>query len=432
MTVEEKLTILSMAAKYDVSCSSSGSSRPNQKRGIGNAAAAGICHSWADDGRCISLLKILYSNNCTYDCAYCVNRKSNDLPRASFTPEEVAELTINFYRRNYIEGLFLSSAVCGSPDRTMELLICAVRILRNEKNFNGYIHLKAIPGASPELIIQAGHLVDRMSANIELPSAQSLAYLAPDKTKDAILGSIKGIAGGIRSYLDERKSLIKVQPFVPAGQSTQLIVGATPDTDKTIITLAQSLYRKRGLKRVYYSAFIPVSTDTRLPMLEGPPLLREHRLYQADWLLRFYGFTAEELLSQDSPDLDLRCDPKVAWAIRNPGRFPIEINRADYEMILRIPGIGVRSAQRIIRARRYTSLTFDILKKLGVIMKRSKYFITCSGKRYDGSLDPWMYRADLLGEKPLLSRKEREAGQLALFPPNEFRMIDHTSVSGEL
>ena len=432
MDVEEKLRILSMAAKYDVSCSSSGSSRPNQKGGIGSAESSGICHSWSADGRCVSLLKILFSNACAYDCAYCVNRRSHDIPRASFTPEEVAELTIGFYRRNYIEGLFLSSAVLGSPDYTMELLVRTVRLLRTEKKFNGYIHLKAIPGTSAELIREAGFLVDRMSANIELPSAASLTYLAPDKKKEHILGSMKAINGGMIQSADERRSLTRAKPFVPAGQSTQLIVGATPENDRTIVTLAQSLYRKAGLKRVYYSAFIPVSGDLRLPALASPPLLREHRLYQADWLLRFYGFRAEELLTEESPDLDVRCDPKVSWAIRNPGKFPVEINRADLEMILRVPGIGVRSAQRIIKARRHATITFDILKKLGVTMKRAKYFVTCAGKRHDATNDTEAFALDLFGEQPMLPRRERTAGQIPLFTHSDLLRIDHSPVTGEL
>jgi putative DNA modification/repair radical SAM protein len=432
MTTEEKLHILSMAAKYDVSCSSSGSSRPNQKGGIGNAASSGICHSWSDDGRCVSLLKILFSNACAYDCAYCVNRRTNDIPRASFTPDEVAELTINFYRRNYIEGLFLSSAVVGSPDRTMELLNRTVRLLRMEKRFNGYIHLKAIPGASSDLIREAGFLVDRMSANIELPSSKSLSYLAPEKKKEDILGSMKNIGGGIIQSLDEKKSLLHAKSFVPAGQSTQLIVGATPENDRTIVTLAQSLYKKAGLKRVYYSAFIPVSNDSRLPVLAAPPLLREHRLYQADWLMRFYGFKAEEILSEDQPDLDVRCDPKVSWALRNPAIFPVEINRADYEMILRVPGIGVRSALRIIQARRHATITFEILKNLGVTMKRAKHFVTCAGKRHDSSFDTEGFALDIFGEKPMLSRRERAAGQIPLFTQSDLLSIDYSPVSGEL
>lgn len=384
MNPAEKLSILAMSAKYDVSCSSSGSSRKNTPGGIGNAERAGICHSWSDDGRCISLLKILVTNNCVYDCAYCINRSSNDVPRAVFTPEEIADITINFYRRNYIEGLFLSSAVFRNPDYTMELIIRSIELIRIKYKFNGYIHIKAMPGADPALIRKAGLLADRMSVNIELPSRNSLEYLAPQKTKRNILTSMNHISENIEGFRIESKNVKHRQKFVPAGQSTQLIVGATPEKDSKIIKLSEVLYNKFSLKRVYYSAFMPVSSDSRLPMVQAP-LKREHRLYQADWLLRFYGFSADELFNGEEQNLEMDIDPKFAWAVRNLDKFPVEINKADYEMILRVPGIGVRSAKKIVTARRVKTLRFDDLKKIGVVLKRAKYFLTCSGSTYDRS-----------------------------------------------
>ncbi|SHF37894.1 putative DNA modification/repair radical SAM protein [Caldanaerobius fijiensis DSM 17918] len=388
MNLLEKIQILSASAKYDVSCSSSGSMRKNTGNGIGNAYFAGICHSWADDGRCISLLKILFTNICMYNCVYCINRSSNDIPRAIFTPEELAELTINFYRRNYIEGLFLSSAVYKSPDYTMELLLETVRKLREDYHFNGYIHLKAIPGADLNLIKAAGYYVDRMSVNIELPTEKSLKLLAPQKSKTSILVPMSFIGNQIieNNQITKKKEdnkLVKTsKPFVPAGQTTQLIIGATPESDRMILKLSESLYKHFKLKRVYYSAYIPVSQHPNLPAISAPPLLREHRLYQADWLLRFYKFNADELLDDTHPYLDPVLDPKADWALRNLHLFPIEINKADYEMLLRVPGIGVRSAKRIISARRVGPLNYDTLKKIGVVLKRAKYFITCQGKYY--------------------------------------------------
>ncbi|MFW5992174.1 MAG: putative DNA modification/repair radical SAM protein, partial [Halanaerobiaceae bacterium] len=347
MKLLDKLSILADAAKYDVSCSSSGSSRKNSSGGVGNGAAAGICHSWADDGRCISLLKILFTNYCIFDCAYCVNRESNDIPRVFFAPEEVVDLTINFYRRNYIEGLFLSSAIMKSPDYTMELLLRTVRNLREDYKFNGYIHLKAIPGADPALIELAGGYVDRMSVNIELPSRRSLKLLAPQKNFDNIITPMKEIGTRIVENREEKTS-----SFVPAGQSTQLVVGASPEPDFHILKLSEGLYNRFNLKRVYYSAYIPVNDSPVLPEIAAPPLLREHRLYQADWLLRFYKFTADELLDSSHPNFDIELDPKANWALNNLGKFPIEINKADYEMLLRVPGLGVKSARRIISSRR--------------------------------------------------------------------------------
>lgn len=399
MDALRKLEILADAAKYDVSCSSSGSNRQNKKGGLGNASAAGICHSWTDDGRCISLLKILMSNSCIYDCAYCVNRSSNDLPRATFTPEEVVDITINFYKRNYIEGLFLSSAVVVNPDHTMEQFIDILKKLRDVENFNGYIHLKAIPGADKKLLDQAGRYADRMSVNIELPTEDGLKMLAPQKKQNEILGPMNDIKQGMLQSIEERKLFRNSPKFVPAGQTTQLIVGATRDSDYRILKLSEGLYNDYQLKRVYYSAFVPVSTNPLLPQLSSPPLVRENRLYQADWLLRFYGFHSDELLNEDKPDFDVLLDPKCDWALRNIEKFPIEINRAEYHMLLRVPGIGVKSAQRILSSRRFCQLDFDDLKKLGVVLKRAKYFITCKGKHMGiRSMEPENIRTNILGD----------------------------------
>ena len=379
LDIFEKLKILSDSAKYDASCSSSGSNRKNTSSDIGNGNVSGICHSWGADGRCISLLKILFTNACIYDCKYCINRCSNNVKRATFTPREVADLTINFYKRNYIEGLFLSSAVIKSPDYTMELLINTINILRNEYNFNGYIHCKTIPGCSKELIDKLGSMVDRMSINIELPSNDSLKLLAPQKEKAGILTPMSYVSNKLKiNKLEKRK-----ENFVPAGQTTQLIIGATPESDLKILKLSESLYKKLSLKRVYYSAYISVNNDKNLPTLESPPLLRENRLYQADWLLRFYGFKAEELLSETHPNFNNVLDPKCEWALRNLDKFPVEINKANYFTLIRVPGIGVISAKKIIKARRNFELNFDSLKKLGIVLKRAKYFITCKGKYYD-------------------------------------------------
>ena len=381
MDILDKLKILADSAKYDASCSSSGSNRKNQNHGIGNGDVSGICHSWGADGRCISLLKILFSNSCIYDCKYCINRCTNSVKRATFTPQEVADLTINFYQRNYIEGLFLSSAVVKSPDHTMELLIQTVSILRNEYNFNGYIHCKTIPGCSKELIDKLGILVDRLSINIELPSHDSLKLLAPQKEKDGILEPMSYVSNHIKhNQLDKNKFK---SHFVPAGQTTQLIVGATPESDLKILKLSEGLYQKLSLKRVYYSAYISINQDKNLPTLDTPPLLRENRLYQADWLLRYYGFKADELLNETHPNFNHILDPKCDWALRNMEKFPIEINTADYFTLLRTPGIGVISAKKIIRARREFLLDFESLKKLGIVLKRAKYFITCKGKYFD-------------------------------------------------
>ena len=386
MDLMEKLTILADAAKYDAACTSSGVVRGGKAGTIGTANNSGCCHTFTADGRCVSLLKVLMTNHCCYDCAYCVNRRSNDLPRAAFTPRELCELTIQFYRRNYIEGLFLSSAVLKDPDFTTERMIEALRLLRTEYHFNGYIHAKAIPGADPALTHRLGLLADRLSVNIELPSESSLQLLAPDKTKTSILTPMAQIRDGAEQSKQELKLYRHAPRFAPAGQSTQMIVGATPETDRHILTLTQGLYRKYQLRRVFFSAYIPVSDHKNLPAPVGfkPPLLREHRLYQADWLLRFYGFTAEELLDDEEEQLDPLLDPKSQWALRHPEFFPVELNRADYEAILRVPGIGVRGAKRIVVARRVGPITFEGLKRLGVVMKRCQYFVTCSGKMLPG------------------------------------------------
>ena len=381
MTVMEKLGILSDAAKYDVSCSSSGVERKGNGVDMGNCAKAGICHSFAADGRCISLLKILFTNECIYDCKYCINRKSNDVPRATFTPEEVCDLTIQFYRRNYIEGLFLSSGIIGNPNYTMELLYRTVYLLRKVHRFNGYIHIKAIPGADARLVQMTGFLADRMSVNLELPTAEGLKALAPNKHRVNILTPMRQIQTGIAQNQHDLVVYKHTPQFVPGGQSTQMIIGATPENDYQLINVAEALYQKFELKRVYYSAFVNVNEDSNLPALPGgPPLLREHRLYQADWLMRFYGFKAGELLDEGRPYFNVLLDPKEDWAVRHLECFPVEINRAPYEMILRVPGIGVKSALRIVKARKSANLSFDTLKKIGVVLKRALYFITCNGK----------------------------------------------------
>ena len=386
MELMDKLEILADAAKYDAACTSSGLDRAGRPGTIGSTTLAGCCHSFSADGRCISLLKVLMTNVCAYDCQYCVNRRSNDLPRAAFTPRELCELTMGFYRRNYIEGLFLSSAVLVDPDYTTERMIEALRLLREEYRFGGYIHAKAIPGADPRLTYRLGLLADRMSVNIELPSAGSLALLAPDKKKENILTPMGQIRDGISLASRERKLCRHAPRFAPAGQSTQMIVGATPESDRQILTLTQGLYDKYHLKRVFYSAYMPVSNSPLLPAPQNfqPPLLREHRLYQADWLLRFYHFRAEELLDEAAPNLDPRLDPKCTWALRHLEFFPVEVNRADYEALLRVPGVGVRSARRILAARRVGPLTFEGLKRLGVVLKRAQYFLTCSGRPLTG------------------------------------------------
>lgn len=382
MDLYKKLEILSDAAKYDVACTSSGIDRKGSGKGMGNCTAAGICHSFSADGRCIALLKILFTNECVFDCKYCVNRSSNDVERAAFTPDEVCRLTIEFYRRNYIEGLFLSSGILKSPSYTMELLYQTLYKLRHEYHFEGYIHVKAIPGSPQELIEKTGFLADRMSVNLELPTAESLRRLAPHKTRKKILAPMRQVQLSRKEHKNELMLFKNAPQFVPAGQSTQMIIGATPENDYQILSVAESLYQKFELKRVFYSAFVQVNQDAELPALPGgPPLLREHRLYQADWLLRFYGFGAGELLSEKRPNFNVFLDPKCDWALSHLEQFPVEINRADYYTLLRVPGIGPKSAQRIIKARRISSLDFADLKRAGVVLKRAIYFITCSGRQ---------------------------------------------------
>ena len=413
----EKLKILAGAAKYDVSCASSGVKRANDGKGIGNTTAWGICHSFAEDGRCISLLKIMLTNNCIYDCAYCINRRSNDIPRTTFTVSELVELTIEFYRRNYIEGLFLSSGVFRNPDYTMERMIRVVKELRTVYRYNGYIHLKSIPGASAAMIREAGLYADRLSVNIEIPTEQNLKMLAPEKSYDQILQPMGLIHQGILQSKEERKKYKSARKYTPAGQSTQMIIGATPESDHQILSMAASLYKGQNLKRVYYSGFIPVNAyDKRLPVVEEPPLVREHRLYQADWLFRFYEFGMDEIVNEKHPNLELEIDPKLSFALRNPSLFPVDINRADYALILRVPGIGPKSAQLIVVSRKYQRLTSDNLKKMGVVMKRAKYFITCGelGPPTIQEIKPEGIRR-LFTEQVKRQNKAGQPVQLALF-----------------
>ena len=418
MDVLEKLTVLTDAAKYDAACTSSGGNRTAKRGMIGNTSSslAGCCHTFSADGRCVTLLKVLLTNRCIYDCKYCVNRRSHDTLRTAFTPEELADLTIQFYRRNYIEGLFLSSAVFRSPDYTAELMIRTLRLLRETYRFNGYIHAKAIPGTAPELVEQLGLLADRLSVNIELPSEAGLKTLAPEKSKTAILSPMRQIQVRNRQNKEELVKYRHAPKFAPAGQSTQLIVGATPDSDFHILRLTQGLYDRYQLKRVFYSAYVPVVEHALLPSRDTkPPLLREHRLYQADWLLRFYGFRAEELLDEEHQDFDRRVDPKCSWALAHLDFFPVEINTADYETLLRVPGVGVVSARRILSARRTGTLHIENLPKLGVVMKRAQYFLTAAGKMPDGlrfTADS-LLRNLIAAERPSLP--SQELVQLSLF-----------------
>jgi len=428
MPLMEKLGILSDAAKYDVACTSSGVERKGNGKQMGNCISAGICHSFSSDGRCISLLKILFTNECIYDCKYCLNRRSNDVRRATFTPEEVCTLTMEFYRRNYIEGLFLSSGILNNPDFTMELLYRTVYLLRNKYGFQGYIHLKAIPGADQLLIERAGYLVDRMSVNLELPTAEGLRELAPNKHRKNILAPMRQIQTGITQNKNEITLYKHAPHFVSGGQSTQMIIGATPENDYQIMSVAQALYQKFELKRVFYSAFVNVTGDKALPALaQGPPLLREHRLYQADWLLRFYGFDAQELLSENNPYFNVLLDPKADWALRHLEYFPVEINKAPYHMILRVPGIGVKSAGRIVAARREANLNFDNLKKMGVVLKRALYFITCGGRM----MYPIHFSEDYIArnlvderQKPNLFGEQMSYRQMTLFDERDESMAD--------
>lgn len=419
MSLLEKLTILSDAAKYDVACTSSGVDRGGNGTSMGNCLAPGICHSFSADGRCVSLLKILFTNECIFNCSYCLNNCNNDVPRASFTPEEVCTITMEFYRRNYIEGLFLSSGILVSPNYTMDLIYQTLYLLRTKYHFNGYIHVKAIPGADPVLIEKTGFLADRMSINLELPTADSLKKLAPYKSRNTILKPMRQIQNGITESKQELTVYKSAPKFVPAGQSTQMIIGATPENDYQIMSVAESLYQKFSLKRVFYSAFVNVNENSELPMLTtGPPLLREHRLYQADWLLRYYHFQVAELLDESHPDFNVYIDPKCDWALRHMEQFPVEIQKADYRTLLRVPGIGYKSAGRIIQARRHASLDFSDLKKIGVVLKRALYFITCSGKMmYPTKLDADYILSNLLSDHTQIPKEIRNMNyhQLLLF-----------------
>lgn len=414
----EKLTVLAESAKYDVSCASSGTSRKNKAGTLGSAAGWGICHSFTEDGRCVSLLKIMLTNFCIYDCAYCINRRSNDIPRATFTVSELVELTIEFYRRNYIEGLFLSSGVIKNPDYTMERMVKVIKDLRTIHRYNGYIHMKSIPGASRELVNEAGLYADRLSVNLEIPTDHNLRMLAPEKNHTSIYKPMSYIQQGVLESAEERKRFRHAPRFAPAGQSTQMIVGATDESDKDILSLSTALYARPSMRRVYYSGFIPVNSyDTRLPALKQAPLVRENRLYQADWLMRFYGFRADEIVDDSYPNLDLEIDPKLAWALRHPEAFPVDINRADYALILRVPGIGVKSAKLIVSSRRYGRVTATALKKMGVVMKKAQYFITCNELPVQtiNELQPEMVRKILVTKRN--GRKDADNNQLLLIFP---------------
>ena len=414
--IKEKLAILADAAKYDVSCSSSGSNRKGVKGDLGNTSAFGICHSFTEDGRCISLLKILLTNHCIYDCVYCVSRRSNDIKRAAFSVEEVVDLTINFYRRNYIEGLFLSSGVFKDPNTTMERLVRVAKKLRLEERFNGYIHLKTIPGASDELIREAGLYADRLSINLEIPTKEGLKLLAPEKDHKQMLSNVEFVKNELAINTIEKQKYKHAPKFAPAGQTTQMIIGATNETDQKIIHVADYMYQKLSLKRVYYSGYVPVLQDSRLPSLQSQvPVVRENRLYQADWLMRYYGFAPNEIVDDRQPFLDLEIDPKLAWALRNSHLFPIDINQAPREMLLRIPGVGVRSVQKILMARKFQTLSYYDLKKMGVTLSRAKYFITCNGATpLAGTIDPLRLRGLLLGQSHS-KHKQLFTGQLSLF-----------------
>lgn len=427
MSIYEKLQILTDAAKYDVACTSSGVERKGDGTGIGNCSKAGICHSFSADGRCISLLKILFTNECIYDCKYCVNRSSNDVIRTSFTPDEICTLTMEFYRRNYIEGLFLSSGILKNPNYTMELIYAALYKLRHVCNFQGYIHVKAIPGADPILIQKVGFLADRMSVNLELPTAESLRLLAPHKSRKNILAPMRLVQEKSKENRQELMLYKSAPRFVPAGQSTQMIIGASPETDYQILRVAESLYQKFGLKRVFYSAFVAVNEDKALPARtsDGPPLLREHRLYQADWLLRYYKFEANELLNEKNPNFNIFLDPKCNWALNHLEYFPVEVNRASYDVLLRVPGIGYKSAGRIVKARRFGSLGFEDLRKMGVVLKRALYFITCSGKM--------MYKTKIEEDyitRNLLNTKERLPDSVAGMNYQQLSLFDDVNFTG--
>lgn len=414
--IKEKLNILADAAKYDVSCSSSGSKRTNTNKGLGDSSGMGICHSYTEDGRCVSLLKILMTNYCIYDCAYCVTRKSNDIKRAAFKIQEVVDLTINFYRRNYIEGLFLSSGIFKNADYTMERLIAVAKKLRTEENFNGYIHLKSIPGASDELMREAGLYADRLSVNIEVPTISGLKLLAPDKKHEDFTKPMEKVKNEIIQYKAEKKIIRSTPKYAPAGQSTQMIIGATGESDKDIMYSANHYYQNYNMKRVYYSGYVPVAQDNRLPAIGTQvPMLRENRLYQSDWLLRFYGFDIREILNNDNPNLDLDVDPKLGWALRNLRYFPVNINQADKMMLARIPGIGMRSVHKLISARRFRKLNWEHLKKIGIAMNRAKYFIVCDSRNWERrDLEADKIKGMILQNSEGKFRKDY-SGQLSLF-----------------
>lgn len=416
-TTLKKLEILAESAKYDVSCASSGTSRQNHKQGIGSAHGWGICHSFTGDGRCVALLKIMLTNFCLFDCAYCINRHSNDIPRAAFSPKELTELTIEFYRRNYIEGLFLSSGIVKNPDHTMEKMLQVIKELRTVHHFNGYIHMKTIPGASRELVYQAGLYADRLSVNLEIPTETNLKWLAPDKDHQSIYLPMKHIQQHLLENKEERKKFRHAPKFAAAGQSTQIIVGATDESDKQILELTAKLYKRPSMKRVYYSGFVPVNSyDKRLPTVQDVPRIRENRLYQADWLLRFYQFEVTDIVNDDYQQLDLNMDPKLAWAIRNPQYFPVDINRASYEKILRVPGIGLKSAKLIVAARQHGRLNLEALKRIGVVLKRAQFFIICSGMRT-------FKMQDASSDYIRLSLQEKPRSQLELIQPQQLSMF---------
>ena len=413
--IMEKLAILADAAKYDVSCSSSGSNRKNTNKGLGNANGMGICHAYTEDGRCVSLLKILLTNHCIFDCAYCINRRNNDVKRAAFTVQEVVDLTINFYRRNYIEGLFLSSGIFKNADYTMERLVLIAKKLRTEHNFNGYIHLKTIPGASEPLMQQAGLYADRLSVNLEMPSEQSLQLLAPEKNHTDVVQPMHFLSEQIQENRRDKLALVNVPAFAPAGQSTQMVIGATPETDLAVLGTAARFYRQMKLKRVYYSGYVPISNDNRLPAIGTPvPIIRENRLYQADWLMRFYNFNVQELVSAKDPLLDLEIDPKLSWALRNMDLFPVDINRADYKMIVRIPGIGIQSARKICDARKFGRIGWDLLKKLGISFARTRYFVSCGVGEMTKDLLPAQIRQTIISQAAS-KFKPNFSAQLQLF-----------------
>lgn len=412
----EKLSILADAAKYDVSCSSGGSSRKNENKGLGDASRSGICHAYTEDGRCVSLLKILLTNHCIFDCAYCVSRKSNDIKRAAFTVQEVVDLTINFYRRNYIEGLFLSSGIFKNADYTMERLVRIAKKLRQEHNFHGYIHLKAIPGASDELIKEAALFADRLSVNVEMPTEQSLKLLAPDKNRKDMIAPMKYLKNAIEENREEKKIFKNTPLFAPAGQSTQMVIGASPENDMQILALASGFYSAMKLKRVYYSGYVPVSNDSRLPAIGTPvPFIREHRLYQADWLMRLYGFKAEELVNDENPLLETDIDPKLSWALRNMHLFPLDVNKADLSMIMRIPGVGVSSAKKIVAARKFNKLTWENLKKFGIAINRARNFATCQSDHFSiKNPSPFQIKNQIL-QSGTSKYKPNFSPQLAMF-----------------